>query len=56
MAQDNLKLLYVRLSWREPNFILQLKETAFRYNTQIQNENLHKKLLFLIRENPLKLD
>ena len=38
------------------NFILHLKETEFRYNTKIQNQNLYKKLLFLIRENPLKVD
>ena len=38
------------------NFILHLKETEFRYNTKIQNQNLYKKLLFLIRENPLKLN
>ena len=37
------------------NFILHLKETEFRYNTKLQNQNLYKKLLFLIRENPLKL-
>ena len=38
------------------NFILHLKETEFRYNTKIQNQNLYKKLLFLIRQNPLKLN
>ena len=37
------------------NFILHLKETEFRYNTKIQNQNLYKKLLLLIRENMLKL-
>jgi len=37
------------------NFILHLKETEFRYNMKLQNQNLYKKLLFLIRENPLKL-
>ena len=38
------------------NFILHLKETEFRYNAKIQNQNLYKILLFLIRENPLKLN
>ena len=37
------------------NFILHLKETEFRYNMKLQNQNLYKKLLFLIRQNPLKL-
>ena len=38
------------------NFILHLKETEFRYNTKLQNQNLYKTLLFLIRENTIKLD
>ena len=38
------------------NFILHLKETEFRYNTKLQNQNLYKKLLFLIRENTIKLN
>ena len=38
------------------NFILHLKETEFRYNTTLQNQNLCKKLLFLIRQNPLRVD
>ena len=38
------------------NFILHLKETEFRYNMKLQNQNLYKKLLFLIRENPLKFN
>jgi len=36
-------------------FILHLKETEFRYNIKIQNQNLYKKLLFLIRENQIKV-
>ena len=36
-------------------FILHLKETEFRYNMKIKNQNLYKKLLFLIRQNPLKV-
>ena len=36
-------------------FLLHLKETEFRYNTKLQNQNLYKKLLFLIRQNLLKV-
>lgn len=37
------------------NFYLHLKECEFRYNTRNNQENLYKKLLKLIRENPLNL-
>lgn len=36
------------------NFALHLKETEFRYNTKINDENLYQNLLKLIRNNPLK--
>lgn len=37
------------------NFYLHLKECEFRYNTKSNQEDLYKKLLKLIRENPLKV-
>lgn len=37
------------------NFYLHLKECEFRYNTKSNQEDLYKKLLKLIRENPLNL-
>ena len=37
------------------NFILYLKESEFRYNMKLQNQNLYEKLLFLIRKKPLKV-
>ena len=38
------------------NFILYLKESEFRYNMKLQNQNLYEKLLFLIRKKPLKFN
>ncbi|MGX2971730.1 IS1595 family transposase, partial [Helicobacter sp. T3_23-1059] len=35
--------------------LLHLKETEFRYNTQIKQQDLYKILLKLIKNNPLKL-
>ena len=35
--------------------MLHLKETEIRYNTKLQNQNLYKKLLLLIRENQIKV-
>ena len=35
-------------------FYLHLKETEFRYNVKVKNENLYKILLKLIRKNPIK--
>ncbi|TQR53104.1 IS1595 family transposase, partial [Campylobacter troglodytis] len=32
---------------------LHLKETEFRYNVKVKNENLYKILLKLIRKNPM---
>ena len=37
------------------NFILYLKESEFRYNIKLKNEDLYKNLLKLIRKNPLKV-
>ena len=37
------------------NFILYLKESEFRYNMKLKNEDLYKNLLKLIRKNPLKV-
>ena len=34
-------------------FYLHLKETEFRYNVKVKNENLYKILLKLIRKNPM---
>ncbi|MGX2973151.1 IS1595 family transposase, partial [Helicobacter sp. T3_23-1059] len=36
--------------------LLHLKETEFRYNTQIKQQDLYKILLKMIRNNPLKLN
>ena len=41
---------------KKENFLLHLKETEFRYNTQIRQQDLYKILLKLIRNQPLKLD
>ena len=41
---------------KKENFLLHLKETEFRYNIQIQKQDLYKILLKLIRNNPLKLN
>ena len=41
---------------KKKNFLLHLKEYEFRYNTKTIQENLHQKLLKLIRKNPLKLN
>ena len=40
---------------KKENFLLHLKETEFRYNTQIKQQDLYKILLKLIKNNPLKL-
>ena len=40
---------------KKENFLLHLKETEFRYNTQIKQQDLYKILLKLIRNQPLKL-
>ncbi|TQR60724.1 IS1595 family transposase, partial [Campylobacter troglodytis] len=41
---------------KKENFMLHLKETEFRYNAKIQQQDLYKILLKMIRENPLKLN
>ena len=41
---------------KKENFLLHLKETEFRYNTQIRQQDLYKILLKMIRNNPLKLN
>ena len=39
---------------KRENFVFHLKETEFRYNVKVKNENLYKILLKLIRKNPIK--
>ncbi|TQR53248.1 IS1595 family transposase, partial [Campylobacter troglodytis] len=38
------------------NFMLHLKETEFRSNAKIKQQDLYKILLKMIKQNPLKLD
>ena len=40
---------------KKENFMLHLKETEFRYNTKIKQQDLYKILLKLLRNQPLKL-
>ena len=41
---------------KKENFLLHLKETEFRYNTQIRQQDLYKILLKMIRNQPLKFN
>ena len=41
---------------KKENFLLHLKETEFRYNIQIKQQDLYKILLKIIINQPLKLD
>ena len=41
---------------KKENFLLHLKETEFRYNIKIKQQDLYKILLKLIRNNPLKFN
>ena len=54
VAIQSIDLLNLNESKKE-NFLLHLKETEFRYNTQIRQQDLYKILLKMIRNQPLKL-